>query len=102
MTIKDLRDLIIANAGNIIYGHELLEHIEDIDGFVSLLGGFYKPTTVLEGEPQFGNSYVDDYPDPIMAILNNWVTFRVYDRIKTVIYDGSWLSFYIYRSQDDD
>jgi hypothetical protein len=51
-----------------IKGRDLLEHIEDVEGFVSLLGKFTR----------FNCSFVDDYPNPIEFILNRTIEFRIY------------------------
>jgi len=90
MTIKDLRDLITINgslamdyavnsAVYIINGCKLLEHIEDVEGFVSLLGEFerlnYMDLPSHESHDRI--SFVCDFPNPVNAILNHHFMFRV-------------------------
>ena len=83
MTIKDLRDLITINgslamdyavnsAVYIINGCKLLEHIEDVEGFVSLLGEFER-LNYTHGRI----SFICDFPNPVNAILNHHFMFRV-------------------------
>jgi hypothetical protein len=52
-----------------IGGYKLLEHIEDVPGFVSLLRDFYRRT----------GSLMDDHPDIIEFILNNTIFFGADD-----------------------
>ena len=55
------------NNNSWIKGRDLLEHIEDVEGFVSLLGKFTR----------FNCSFVDDYPNSIEFILNRTIEFRI-------------------------
>ena len=75
MTIKDLRDIVddrikrrSHSESQIISGCELLEYIDDIPGFVSLLDGFRRIGT-------FNVNFVNDFPDPIGTILHENVEF---------------------------
>ena len=59
-------------------GCELLEHIVDVGGFVSLLRKFRKVSDTHRGVPISIDSnvgLVDDYPDPIRTILGGNVRF---------------------------
>jgi hypothetical protein len=89
MTIKDLCDLITINGSlamdyavnstvYIINGCKLLEHIEDVEGFVSLLGEFERLNYMdLPSHESHGRSFVCDFPNPVNAILNHHFMFRV-------------------------
>jgi hypothetical protein len=77
MKIDELRN-IIKKHGNLIRRvdiiycigvYKLLEHIEDVPGFVSLLRDFYRRT----------GSLMDDHPDIIEFILNNTIFFGADD-----------------------
>ena len=72
MNVRELQD-IIKKYGDRNYdwhisGRKLLERIEDVDGFVSLLSRFHTVT-----------NFVGDYPNIIEFILNNDTTFVVVD-----------------------
>jgi hypothetical protein len=73
MTIDDLIDIIEKHGvRGSIGGCELLEHIVDVGGFVSLLGHY----TVPDGWGGYVD-FVDEYPDPIGLILGGGVEFSV-------------------------
>jgi hypothetical protein len=67
MTINDLRDIIMKHGVGYlgmfcIDGCDLLEHVSDMDDFISFLHEF--------------KSFIRDHPDPIEIILNGDVEFR--------------------------
>jgi len=86
MTINDLCGIII-DRGNVymttpnfnlkssIDGCKLLEYIDDIEEFVSLLrdGGKFKCRDPVQ------NNFVDDHPNPIEIILSGDVVFSALD-----------------------
>ena len=73
VTVDDLKHIVKKHGEHdklfFIDGCKLLEYIEDVEWFISFLGKF-------DGERNF----LDDYPDPITAILNGDFNFRLYDR----------------------
>jgi hypothetical protein len=80
-----------------VSGCEVLEHIVDIPGFVSLLRKFYRGSINMV-------SFVEDYPDPIEFILNGDVIFGLDD--ETCVYistdHATKYSFYDERGNYDD
>ena len=70
MNVRELQDIIkkYGDRNYDISGRKLLEHIEDVDGFVSLLSRFHMVT-----------NFAGDYPNIIEFILNNDTTFVVVD-----------------------
>jgi hypothetical protein len=86
MTIGELRGIIVGHGvrdgvlgEGVLGGCELLEHIVDVGGFVSLLRGFFRDGKV---------SFVDDYSDPVGFILGGGVRFGV-------IPNGVWITYVI-------
>jgi len=78
MTFDDLKHIIRehgvwCNGYFDIRGCKVLEHIKDIDGFVSLLGNFNRPSDGYSG------SFMDYYPEPIETILSLNVWFCISD-----------------------
>ena len=73
-----------------INGCKLLEHIEDVPGFVSLLRGFYRRTA---GKYRKYRSLSDDHPDIMEFILNNTVVFGA-DDVWTNAVDNHYTYFY--------
>ena len=104
MTINDLRGIIMEHGShpeNINYGMwyfmggcELLEHISDIPGFVSLLRKFKRRDMVSLRMVGF----VDEFPDPINAILGGGVAFVSYSESHNAIHVVGIDEEFYYRS----
>jgi hypothetical protein len=77
MNVRELQDIIkkYGDRNYDISGRKLLEHIEDVDGFVSLLSRFTRWSIVRHMVTNFAG----DYPNIIEFILNNDTTFVVVD-----------------------
>jgi hypothetical protein len=110
MTINELRGIIMEHGHEWqwIGGCRLLEHIVDVEGFVSLLREFKNKSIKFQLESKkfvdvVGVSFVDDNPDPIGTILNGGVVFgvdndtSVYIGAKSVDYIGFNTKHYFYR-----
>ena len=71
-----------------ILGSDLLEHVEDIEGFVSLLGGL-KRVHFPQG---ITTSFIDDNPNPIEFILEGDVRFcaNKYCIVGAYVVDGNF------------
>ena len=87
ITINYLCDIIKKHGGSNHYrasidGCKLLEHIDDIEEFVSVL--------------REGGEFVNDHPDPIEFILSDDVTFITYENVAIYIMVGSRVNGYTY------
>jgi hypothetical protein len=86
---------ITCSNGYVIGGRRLLEHITDVPGFVSLLGGYQARVLYSRNHKWF----IAKYPKPINTILNDNITFYA-DTNKLGIWNGG--SEYYSRKVEND
>jgi hypothetical protein len=85
VTVDDLKHIIREHGEHdnfIIDGCKVLEYIENIPGFISLLHRFRRYS---------GLSFVDHYPDPIKAILTRNIGFHFRDGDSNFCGLGIWV-----------
>jgi hypothetical protein len=86
---------ITCSNGYVIGGRRLLEHITDVPGFVSLLGGYQARVLYSRNHKWF----IAKYPKPINTILNDDITF--YADTKLGIWNDGSEEYYSRKVKND-